>query len=296
MELTYTQQGDYLLPDLALPEEQTHIGKYGMLRKTYLKNHRKGMYASLMLSGKLDSHLSEIDQTARERGEHRSEAPDEQPRTGQIDRPDELDGTHEQPEVSSGGNGTDGAGLQLAWYDRRTEDKSLPFFHADVAIKEILRSTPHLKATKQEIADFYATHEDQEERIAYIKGIFNNDYTELLISEDHRVGYKTYQNVLHLWEGSYTSRTSQSYCDWGVIANYYNSMLLFNELLDEPALPLEKQQITLIEQAESEKASAFSMPQRPLTLFCGKEVAYRMASTEFICNFKRTPHRKTLTF
>ena len=69
MELTYTQQGDYLLPDLVLPEEQTPIGKYGMLRRTYLKNHRKGMYASLMLSGKLNSHLSEIDQTARERME-----------------------------------------------------------------------------------------------------------------------------------------------------------------------------------------------------------------------------------
>ncbi len=196
--------------------------------------------------------------------EHRGEAPDEQPRTGQSDRPDGLDGTHERPEASSEGNGTDGVGLQLAWYDRRTEDKSLPFFHADVTIKEILHSIPHLKATKQEIADFYADHEDQEERIAYIKGIFNNEYTELLINGDHRVGYKTYQNVLHLWEGSYTARTSQSYYDWGVIANYYNSMLLFNELLDEPALPSEKQQITLIEQAESEKSSTFSMPQEAI--------------------------------
>ncbi|MBE6061918.1 MAG: TnpV protein [Clostridium sulfidigenes] len=69
MELTYTQTGDYLIPDLMLPEEETHIGKYGMLRKTYLKNHRKGMYASLMLSGRLISHLSEIDRTARERVE-----------------------------------------------------------------------------------------------------------------------------------------------------------------------------------------------------------------------------------
>ena len=69
MELTYTMQGDYLIPDLTLSEEETHIGKYGMLRKTYLKNHRKGLYASLMLSGKLNSHLSEIDQTARERVE-----------------------------------------------------------------------------------------------------------------------------------------------------------------------------------------------------------------------------------
>ncbi|MDD4833384.1 MAG: TnpV protein [Lutispora sp.] len=60
-------QNDYLIPDLTLPEEETHIGKYGMLRKTYLKNHRKGTYASLMLSGQLNSHLTEIDQTAKER-------------------------------------------------------------------------------------------------------------------------------------------------------------------------------------------------------------------------------------
>ena len=67
MELTYTQKGDYLIPDLTLPEEEAHIGKYGMLCRTYLKNHRKGMYASLMLSGRLTSHLMEIDRTARER-------------------------------------------------------------------------------------------------------------------------------------------------------------------------------------------------------------------------------------
>ena len=67
MELTYTMQSDYLLPDLALPEEEMRIGKYGMLRRTYLKNHRKGTYASLMISGKLNSHLMEIDRIAKER-------------------------------------------------------------------------------------------------------------------------------------------------------------------------------------------------------------------------------------
>ena len=69
MELTYTQQGDYLIPDLTLPEEEAPIGKYGMLRKTYLKTHKTGMYASLMLSGKLTGHLLEIDRTAKERVE-----------------------------------------------------------------------------------------------------------------------------------------------------------------------------------------------------------------------------------
>ena len=69
MELAYTMQGDYLIPDLALSEEEMYIvyGKYGMLRRTYLKNHRKGTYAGLMMSGKLNSHLKEIDRIAKER-------------------------------------------------------------------------------------------------------------------------------------------------------------------------------------------------------------------------------------
>ncbi|WP_425323455.1 DEAD/DEAH box helicase family protein [Anaerosolibacter sp.] len=197
-----------------------------------------------------------------ENGENHGETPNREPGTGQSDRPNGLDGTHEQPKTVGGGNDTGGTGLQLAWYDRRTEDKSLPFFHSTALINKILRSTPHLKATKQEIIDFYVTHEDSHERTEYIKSIFNNDYTELIINGDHRVGYKTYQNVLHLWEGSYTTRTSQSYYDWGVIAGHFGSMILLNEFKDEPpVLPLVQQQINLIEQMEKDKSSAFSISQ-----------------------------------
>jgi hypothetical protein len=73
MELTYTKQGDYLIPELKLPKEM-NIGKYGMLRKAYLINHNRGLYARLMLSGSLNLHLSEIDRTARERVEQIMEA------------------------------------------------------------------------------------------------------------------------------------------------------------------------------------------------------------------------------
>lgn len=66
-ELTYTQVGDYQIPDLTLtPQEAQPIGKYGMLRKTFLKNHKKGLYTELLLAGRLSNHLAEIDQTARE--------------------------------------------------------------------------------------------------------------------------------------------------------------------------------------------------------------------------------------
>nr|WP_306440381.1 TnpV protein [Paenibacillus sp. VTT E-133280] len=65
MELTYTESGEYLLPDLEKPETMS-IGKYGMLRKTFLREQRKGTYAHLMLSEQLTPHLADIDNAARE--------------------------------------------------------------------------------------------------------------------------------------------------------------------------------------------------------------------------------------
>ena len=66
---TYRQEGDYLLPNLSLPPDtpEYQIGKYGRMRKRYLKEHRHALYTSLLLSGKLDQHLAEIDQTCVER-------------------------------------------------------------------------------------------------------------------------------------------------------------------------------------------------------------------------------------
>lgn len=63
--ITYHQHGDYLLPDLSIEEDQPSFGKYGMLRKTYLKNHKPGVYSSLLLSGRLNTHLAEIDGRAK---------------------------------------------------------------------------------------------------------------------------------------------------------------------------------------------------------------------------------------
>lgn len=66
MELTYSQVGDYLLPNLTLPNEHYNIGKYGMLRREYLKNHRKALYSVMILTGTLLKHLAEIDNTCHE--------------------------------------------------------------------------------------------------------------------------------------------------------------------------------------------------------------------------------------
>ena len=63
MNLTYTMQGDYLIPDLVAPESP-NIGKFGMLRRTFLREHKNGIYTGMMLNGTLNRHLEEIDRQA----------------------------------------------------------------------------------------------------------------------------------------------------------------------------------------------------------------------------------------
>ena len=64
---TYTQVGDYLLPDLKLPEEEQHpIGVWGQRHRRYLKEHRRATYATLLTSGRLNGYLADIDHQAEE--------------------------------------------------------------------------------------------------------------------------------------------------------------------------------------------------------------------------------------
>lgn len=61
---TYHQEGDYFLPDLSVPKLPA-IGIWGQRRKRYMKEHRQALYTALLLSGKLNDHLSEIDTRAK---------------------------------------------------------------------------------------------------------------------------------------------------------------------------------------------------------------------------------------
>ena len=82
------------------------------------------------------------------------------------------------------------------------------------------------------------------------------------MSDGRRVGYKTWQNVLQLWEGSYASRTAQSFYDWGVIAQYFEAMRLLGELRDTmKPLPSVDGQMEMFNALAEEKTSAFSFSQ-----------------------------------
>ena len=176
---------------------------------------------------------------------------------------DELGSEDEQYPEPGSGDRDGGGNLRLDYYDRSHEDKSLPFFGGDDTIREILGTTPHLKASKDEIRAFFEASADEDARISYIKRIFNNDYTEVILSDGRRVGYKTYQNVLQLWEGSYLSRTAQSFYDWGVIAQHFEAMRLLGELQDtmKPLPSIDGQLSLMTAGAEERKPSAFTFSQ-----------------------------------
>ena len=68
-ELSYTLHGDYYLPDLEINEEEPTYGKYGIMRKQFLKEHRSARYQYLVLTGKLTEQLNQVDKEAREKVE-----------------------------------------------------------------------------------------------------------------------------------------------------------------------------------------------------------------------------------
>ncbi|MBC8597536.1 TnpV protein [Oscillospiraceae bacterium NSJ-50] len=65
-EITYTEVNGYLIPNLTAPQTEAQIGKYGQMRRKFLKNHRPSLYTSLMITGKITEHLLEVQTSATE--------------------------------------------------------------------------------------------------------------------------------------------------------------------------------------------------------------------------------------
>ena len=138
--------------------------------------------------------------TDRTYGDRNGGTPDERDGgEGRLDREpesggyDELGSEDEQHQEQGSGNRDEGSNIRLDYYDRNHEDNSLPFFGNDDTIREMLVATPHLKASKNEIRAFYESVADEDRRTEYIRSIFNNDYTEVILGDGRRVGYKTHR-------------------------------------------------------------------------------------------------------
>ena len=96
-------------------------------------------------------------------------------------------------------------------FDEDGELRKHPFFGVDEVVNEILATTPHLKASLDEIRGYFEGFSDIQKRTEYIRSIFNDDFTEIILADDTRVGYKTYENGLLIWKGRYPDREGQSF-------------------------------------------------------------------------------------
>lgn len=268
-ERTDLHDGGRLQP--SEPETSTAAGSdVGQIRSDEERVSEGTSQSPLLQSpdeGRTDTALGGSGTESQQDGENNSEPDGTErgsDRTDESGGYDEMGSSDELPSQFGTGNRESGSDIRLEYYDRTHEDKSLPFFGRDEVINEILRTTPHLSASLEEIKDYYERNPDNKDRTEYIKSIFNNDYTELTLEDGRTVGYKTFENVLHLWEGKYDSRTAQSYYDWAVIARHFEAMRLLRELSDSiKPLPSMDGQMTFIldGRAEEKKTSAFTFSQ-----------------------------------
>ena len=130
----------------------------------------------------------------------------------------------------------------------------------DKYVSALLSNVENLNVTRNEIKEFYKTHSSLEERTECIKQAFNDAYTEIVVN-DTRLGYKTYENVLHLWKDNYLNRTAEVYYSWESVTEYIEGLILVNEFNDlHKQVPNYDDQMQIL-QVEAENAPTFSFSQ-----------------------------------
>lgn len=211
-------------------------------------------------------------------------------REAESREPDDVGRLDEQSPTDSTGNSTDGSNIRINSeeqaqsnepalsvidddrfvsgdtnfnvFDEKGEFYKYPFFGVDEVVNEIFATTPHLKASLEEIRGFYEAYSDEDRRIEYIRDIFNNDFTELILSDDTRVGYKTYENGVLIWKGRYPKREGQSFLHWDDVAGHFEAMRKLGMLKsNSKPLPSAEGQLLLLSEEAERKNTMFSFPQ-----------------------------------
>lgn len=150
--------------------------------------------------------------------------------TDEGQRPHEVGWADEQREGKSGGDDSGGTGLPvttppaidftavgptgLQFSHRELNPAVIPYFEDVSEKRELLLKSDALKKRQPEVAEFFAAHSALDERILFVKSLFNNTYTEIILDSGQRVGYRAYDDVLHLWRGPYTAREQEEYLRW----------------------------------------------------------------------------------
>lgn len=189
----------------------------------------------------------------------RNESQREDNRTNETTRPYEMDRLNEQLEDISRGDSSERIDLRLNNYD--PSQSKTHYVVVDEKINQILSTTPHLRKSKKEIKDFIQNEKDVTKRAEYLKGIFNKDYTGVIV-DDQMYGYKTFDNGILFWKGNFLSRNTESFVSWEDLTYHYDAMILLNQLNDriEP-LPSVTDQLSFIDENSEKSVSDLEFTQ-----------------------------------
>ena len=179
-------------------------------------------------------------------------------------RPVEVGRANGELQVNGGRTGNEGTNLHLEENNRNiwNDKNDKPKFNDYETIDQILSNAPNI-LKNQETLETYLKFNTDEERQKYIANILGNAYTEYVINETQRVGYKSYDNGLYLWKGDYLNRTEECFRNWNEITEYFVSKNLDKENENIASdLLTENEQIQNI--AEVENTSVFSFTQEEI--------------------------------
>jgi len=172
-----------------------------------------------------------------------------------------VGGADEQHQGISGGADPDGAGVQLKAEPPETKESpepELPPLLEERFITAIIENRDDdLKSPKQEIQSFFREHPEQNKRADYLKSVYPDRYTELIV-DGTRIGYKAVDDGLLMWEGAYPSRTKESVFSWGIVAELTGNLIeqgtyFFNTKIKAPP-SFEEQQLSFL-------APGYSLPE-----------------------------------
>ena len=188
-------------------------------------------------------------------------------------RPNEMGRTNAELQVDGRGTSNEGTNLQLEenrniWIDKNEKVK----FNDYETIDRILSNAPNILKNQDNLATHLKFNTD-EERQKYISNILGNAYTEYVIDENQRVGYKSYDNGLYLWKGDYLNRTEECFRTWNEITEYFvgNNLNKENENIVND-LQTENEQIQNITEVEDTSVFSFSQEEIDNALKIGSGV------------------------
>ena len=225
-------------------------------------------------------------------GEHRQEDGSERRRDREAEsgRSDEVDAPDEQSQTLGAGDRQGTGDIRISEQEQaQSEDepalsvinddryvrgdtnfnvfdestlRDLPFYGVDERINEIFATTPHLRASLEEIRNYIEAVTDEAKREEYIRSVFNDDFTEVILADGERAGYKTYENGLYIWKGRYPDREGDNFLHWKDVVGHFNAMRMLGMLQSTiKPLPSQDGQLQLIAESAERNAPAFSFAQ-----------------------------------